>query len=101
MNVNRYLLTKLKSKMKNKEITFSNGNKIDSFNCCAVIEGFSGPEPTLSDQIEAWSYLIKTGECWHLQGFYGRQANSLIESGVISPEGTIDWNCVEECFEMV
>jgi len=31
--------------------------------------------------IQAWQHLIDTGLCWKLQGWYGRQAMSLIERG--------------------
>ena len=32
--------------------------------------------------IEAWQFLIDTGACWTLQGFFGRTAQQLIDSGV-------------------
>ena len=36
---------------------------------------------TKKEWIEAWQHLIDTGLCWSLQGFYGRRATELIESG--------------------
>jgi len=35
-------------------------------------------------QIRAWQQLIDTGLCWNLQGWFGRQAERLIEEGVCS-----------------
>ena len=29
----------------------------------------------------AWQHLIDTGLCWQLQGWYGRQAQRMIEDG--------------------
>lgn len=66
------------------------------YDACAIIEGFAGFEPSLKQTLEAWAYLIKTGQCWSLQGFYGRNAASLIEQGVISDQGVIDWTVVEQ-----
>jgi hypothetical protein len=34
------------------------------------------------EEIEAWQYLIDTGLCWRLQGWYGRTAQRLIDEGV-------------------
>ena len=49
----------------------------------AYCEGFcEGEDADEGDIIEAWQYLINTGQVWKLQGWYGRTANSLIESGV-------------------
>lgn len=78
------------------ETRLSNGEKLTSFLACGVIEGFAGFEPTVADEVEAWAFLIKTGQCWSLQGFYGRQANRLLENGLITPEGEINWNEVDE-----
>lgn len=56
----------------------------------AYAEGFcEGEDATEEEQLEAWAYLIKTGQCWSLQGWYGRQAKNLIDSNIISKEGEI------------
>ena len=34
---------------------------------------------------EAWQLLIDTGVCWELQGWFGRNAIRLIESGICKP----------------
>jgi len=39
--------------------------------------------------LELFSHLIKTGMAWSLQGFYGRTAKDLIDSGYISKAGKI------------
>lgn len=46
-----------------------------------LAEGFE--EGTEEEQIEAWQYLVDTGMAWSLQGSFGRQAQSLIEQGII------------------
>lgn len=33
--------------------------------------------------LEAWQMLVNTGVCWQLQGWFGRTAMDLIESGQI------------------
>jgi hypothetical protein len=48
----------------------------------AYAEGFcEGEGATKEEQLGAWQYLIDTGMAWKLQGFFGRQANALIEAG--------------------
>ena len=32
--------------------------------------------------IQAWQHLIDTGLAWQLQGFFGRTASAMIQSGV-------------------
>jgi hypothetical protein len=53
---------------------------MDNFQAVMIAEG---AEPADSDEqyIEAWQYLIDTGLCWQLQGFFGRTAASLIAAG--------------------
>lgn len=41
--------------------------------------------------LELFSELIKTGQCWSLQGHYGRTARHLIDNGFIKTDGEIDW----------
>ena len=54
---------------------------MDNFTACGLAEGFIEAES--EDQIlEAWQYLIDTGLCWQLQGWFGRTATALIEDGI-------------------
>lgn len=54
-------------------------------NIIAYEEGeLDGPEI-----IELFSYLLKNGKAFVLQGSYGRMAMRLIDNGYLSPEGDI------------
>lgn len=48
-----------------------------------IAEGVDEVE-TEEEYLEAWQYLIDTGVCWQLQGWFGRTAAALIESGACS-----------------
>lgn len=57
---------------------------------CAYAEGFcEGEDASEYEQLQAWAYLIKTGECWGLQGWYGRTATAYIKNGYIDKNGAI------------
>ena len=48
-----------------------------------AIELIEGNEnASLEQNLEAWQVLIDSGIVWQLQGFYGRTATQLIESGL-------------------
>ena len=48
-----------------------------------IAEGIANHEDITEERyIEAWQLLIDTGLAWQLQGSFGRQAMSLIETGV-------------------
>ena len=58
--------------------------KMTPYLATAIAEGFyEGEEVSREQQIEAWQYLVDTGMAWTLQGWFGRTASALIETGVI------------------
>jgi len=60
--------------------------KMTSYLACAIAEGFcEGEGASEEQQIEAWQYLLDTGLCWRLQGWYGRTAKDLLHRGLIEP----------------
>jgi len=69
-------------------------NVTSSYDACGIIEGFTEENPTLEQSMNAWAYLIETGTCWHLQGFYGRGAQNLIDNRIISKDGVVNWDRV-------
>lgn len=70
----------------------SDGTQLNQYLACAYAEGFcEGEDASAEDKIKAWAYLIKTGLCWSLQGFYGRTANVLIERDLVTRKGEIVW----------
>jgi hypothetical protein len=56
-----------------------------NYEACAAIEGFDGEDHTEEEIIDAFQYLIDTGAAFTLQGFYGRTAAALINSGQCHP----------------
>ena len=50
----------------------------------------------LEETVQMFAYLIKTGTVWRLQGSYGRAAHQLIVDGVISRDGEINEERLEE-----
>jgi len=64
--------------------------KMDSYNATGLAEGFVEPSSKKAEEIEkeiisAWQWLVDTGQVWHLQGWFGRHANSMLGAGLLKP----------------
>ena len=53
---------------------------MDNYTAIGIAEGFIECDDK-EKIIEAWQHLIDTGQCWQLQGWFGRTAAYLIEMG--------------------
>ena len=56
-------------------------NTIDNFKAVMIAEGIEEVDSE-EEYIEAWQHLINTGLAWNLQGWFGRNAKSLINNGI-------------------
>ena len=57
--------------------------KLDSYSATMIAERADGYEGVSDEEyVAAWQYLIDTGLCWKLQGFFGRTARHMIEAGI-------------------
>jgi hypothetical protein len=54
---------------------------LTTFEACSIIEDFDGRTPSREEVVAAFQSLINTKVVWSLQGFYGRTAQRLIDSG--------------------
>ena len=62
--------------------------KLDNYTATGLAEGFVKAESE-EQIIEAWQYLHDTGLAYRLQGWFGREAQSLIENGIIDDKKRI------------
>ena len=56
---------------------------MDNYKAVGLAEGFI--EADSEEQVlSAWQHLVDTGLAWQLQGWFGRTAQQLIDSGYIT-----------------
>lgn len=58
---------------------------METIDAVAIAEGWQEVETEEEEVLAAWQHLINTGMCWQLQGWFGRQAEALIEAGLCTP----------------
>ena len=56
------------------------------YEAVGIAEGFIEAE-SKEQVIKAYQYLVNTGIAWTLQGRFGRNANYLIEQGLVKVKG--------------
>ena len=54
------------------------------YDAVGIAEGWI-PVDSPEDRLKARQYLIDSGMCWQLQGWFGRTAMDLIERGLCRP----------------
>lgn len=55
----------------------------------AIMDYECGEMESMDQVLELFSHLIKSGKIYHLQGSYGRAANTLVETGHLDRNGNI------------
>ena len=71
-------------------------HEINDDNLINSLLQYEGGEMKNEEFFYLYSFLIKTGRVWQMQGHYGRQARQLMDNGYISANGKINWNKIKE-----
>lgn len=69
---------------------------VNAENVTDYIIDFENGDISVEMTLELFSYLIKSGLAWQLQGSYGRSAMGLIDSNIIDSTGKINWTKIHE-----
>jgi hypothetical protein len=64
-----------------------------------VVE-YESEEHSLEWIVQLFADLIATGLAWQLQGRYGREAKAMIDEGIITVQGDVNWDYYEEYFAL-
>ena len=67
----------------------------EKLNNVDLMMDFEDGEISRENFFKLFSHLIKTGQAWTLQGFYGRTAQQLIDYEFINEGGDINWGLIE------
>jgi len=67
----------------------------ETYDLVGKVIAYENGELDEGETLTLFGNLIASGTAWELQGCYGRTAVDLIESGLISPEGIVDWDRCE------
>lgn len=70
-----------------------------AFDTLDFIMRFEQGDVTQEETVVGFAELIRTGIVWSLQGFYGRTARNIIDGGLVSREGVVDWDRYNELTE--
>lgn len=62
---------------------------IDTDNYFKWIIAYEEGNTSEDEDLKLFSYLVKHGHAWRLQGHYGRTAMAYIEAGLLTKEGDI------------
>lgn len=54
---------------------------MNDYDAVMIAEGVTEPKDQ-HEYFEAWQHLINTGMAWKLQGWFGREAQRLIDAGI-------------------
>jgi hypothetical protein len=86
-------MAKLSGLRSGRSVTEADGNatsgKVDRSNVTNYIMDYEGGDLDDQGTLELFSFLIKSGMAWTLQGHYGRTATALIDNGYLDEKGNI------------
>ena len=74
--------------------------QIEMMNLYERVVEYETEDHSIEWVLQLYADLIATGLAWHLQGRYGREAKAMIDEGLITVQGDIDWDVYHEWYEL-
>ncbi len=65
-----------------KQLKLEKGLVMDLHTAIGKCEGYIKCD-TAEEEVKAWQFLVDTGMAWQLQGWFGRQAESMLAMGIL------------------